>query len=135
MKKKLISVAVMLCAVVFLYGCSNNNADVNYEDGSREYIEHISSPNHFGYGKTDISDVALQYIYESEYFNEEYGDDFTAKVVGGTDETNCFFITSFYEGTGRYLVQINDEDTWVFNLSKEYFGKWKVDNYELEGIN
>ena len=157
MKKVLksgILIIILVLGICFLSGCSNNSNNtednqsvysggdsVNMESSnqdseylksseyfnSREHVKLLVSNVGFGNGRTDDEIVVLDYVYKSNELKEKYGDSFEVKEIGGNSDGQTFFFLWLYKGTGKYFVNIND-DIWVVEVSKGYFGKWEVTN-------
>jgi len=91
---------------------------------SREYTKKICSSVNFGRGSMDDEYVALAYVYNNEELREKYGESFEVIDFGGSAEFGTQFF-GIYKATAIYVMMIDDDD-WIVELSKGYFGKWKV---------
>ncbi len=112
-------------------GCSNSNNSVTQNKSSdnglysRERINRLASRFDFGRGRNDVETLILSFVYNDPIIAEKYGDHFCVENCGGMDSGSTFFISWFYEGTGKYFVEI-DGDTWWITATKGYLGKWRV---------
>lgn len=129
----IVSIAVASC------GKNDNNNNV-IKDGmvgdvnSRVQTEYVvsSTPN-FGSNITDMEYVVLNYTYNSKKLEDKYGSKFEVSDLGGTADNQHFMFAflDIFKGTGSYHVTI-DNDVWVIEISKKYFGEWIVESCELE---
>jgi len=83
-----------------------------------------------GHSANGATEVALDYIRSSEFFQERYGKNFEIKVEGENSETTHVFLSTISSGDAILDVRIS-QDEWRFELTKNYLKKWKIDRYYL----
>lgn len=133
-KKKLL-IAAAAALMFFIGGCAAEKSDTVISDDPycRENIEYYSKSASFGSGISQDIDVALQYIYESEKITEKYGSDFQVsgdQIICVKSEGETLFLSSICSGNSEYEINLYDDIWCRLTLSKNYFGKWKVDTCE-----
>jgi hypothetical protein len=121
-------VMIMLIFSTILSGCHVDivsKALTLEELYSRENVKKVTESANFGDGTTDQMYVILDYIYTNDELRKKYGDTFVVCNFGGAGDMKTFMFYQLYKGTYNGFVDINN-DRWDVNLSKSYFGKWKV---------
>ena len=123
--------------IMLLTGCSadDNEYPLSADPNCRESVFYRSKSFLFGTGKLGDEDVALKYLYESEEVAEVYGDSFQmpgdkGKIVCHKSEGQTFFFPGIFKGEAVYEFVFEDQTSYTITVSKDYFGRWKVDNAE-----
>ncbi len=127
--------AATIALMCFISGCTAEKSDNVLSDDPycRENIEYYSKSALFGSGRSQDIDVALQYIYQSETIAEKYGSDFqisSDQIICVKSEGETLFLSSICSGNAEYEINLYDDIWYRLTLSKNYFGKWKVDTCE-----
>ena len=125
---------VMGLIMILLTGCSLLKiSEEYYVLYSRDDVAAMCASEGFGKGRSDDIYTALKYAYESAELSEKYGDSFEITgedIICYTSEGSSFFFAGIFKGEARYGF-VFDNEIYTVSLSKDYWGKWKVDSCEL----
>ena len=83
-----------------------------------------------GYNAYDYEKIAIEYINSNSDLQDKYGEGFEFKFISSVGDVSFAFSRYIVRGTAQYVVEIND-DQWVVDFSKSYFGKWKINGLHL----